>query len=88
MTHAVRLPRDHAAGVICHLLDGHRERGRTALQHRAERVSDEQGVDAGVIQDAREGRVVAGQHGDLFAGGVHLAKAVQGDGLAVAHALL
>jgi hypothetical protein len=38
--------------------------------------------------EARKCGVVASQHGDFLAGGVQFAKAVQGDGLSVAHSVL
>ena len=79
---------DHAAGVVRHLLDGYGERARATLQDIAERIADQERVDARGIQDAGKCGVVAGQHGDLFAGGVHFAQPVQGDGLSIIHGLL
>jgi len=49
------------------------------------RITDEQGIDAGPIQDARKGGVVTGQHGNFLAGGMHLAQAVERDRLAAVH---
>ena len=62
----------HAPRVIDHVLQAHRRRRAAALQHVAQRIADQQDVDAGLVQHAREGRVVAGQHRDLLAAGVHL----------------
>jgi hypothetical protein len=58
----------HAAHVVFHLAHGHRQRGVVPLDHHAERVADQQDVDACSFRNLREARVVAGQHRQLFAG--------------------
>jgi hypothetical protein len=70
----------HAARVVSHVLQGDRQRARFALDHVAERVTHQQDVDGGLVQHPGEGRVVTGQHGQLFALGGRLAQARQGDG--------
>ena len=59
-----------------------------ALDDIAQRVSDQQRVDSGIVEHAREGCVVTGQHGDLLAKRVHLTQIVQGHGLAAVHGLI
>ena len=44
-----------------------------------------QQVHAGAVEKPREGGVVAGQHGELFAGGMHRAQTVQGKRFAIVH---
>jgi hypothetical protein len=52
-----------------------------ALHHHAERVADEDDVDAGRADEARRGGVIGGDDGDLLAGLLHPAKIVHGDAL-------
>jgi hypothetical protein len=56
-----------AARVVAHFGELHRQRRGVALHHHAERVADQQHVDPGGVEHAREAGVVAGQHGDLLA---------------------
>jgi|SRR5271155_3021742 len=63
-------PRDDA-GVVENFLDRDWECAVGALHHHPEAVADQQRVDAGVVEDARERRVVGGQHGDWSARGFH-----------------
>jgi hypothetical protein len=73
-------PRD-ARRVIRDVGERHRQGGRLALQHVAERIADQQHVDARAIQQRGEARVVTGQHGDLFAGVAHCLQFRHGDGV-------
>ena len=57
----------HEARVVDHLVERHRQRRVVALHDVAERVADEQHVDAGRVEDAREGEVVGGEHRDRLA---------------------
>jgi hypothetical protein len=50
--------------------DGHRQRRVVALDDVAQRIADQQHVDAGTIEQASEAGVVAGEHDDLLAGGM------------------
>ena len=72
--------RGHAARVVRHLGELHRQGRGVALHHHAERVADQQHVDAGGIEHAREAGVVAGEHGDFFAAFAHGLEGGQGDG--------
>ena len=60
------------SGVVGDVGDGHRQRRVVALDDVAQRIADEQRVDRGAIEQAGEAGVVAGEHGDLFAGLVEL----------------
>jgi hypothetical protein len=64
------LPRLTAARVVGDVGDGDRQRRVVALHHVAQRIADQQGVDAGAVEQAREAGVVAGEHDDLLAGGM------------------
>jgi hypothetical protein len=72
--------------VVDHLVERDRQRGGLPLDHHAERVAHEQDIDPGSVEQLREGRVVAGEHGDLVAGRLLLAQGV--DGLLVGHSAL
>ena len=48
-----------------------------ALQDHAERVADEQDVDALGVAQGGEAGVITGEHGDLVAGGAHLGQVEQ-----------
>ena len=56
------------AGVVGDVLDGHRQGRIVPLHHHAERIADQQRIDAGAVQHRSKGRVVAGQHRDLALG--------------------
>jgi hypothetical protein len=56
-----------AARVVGHVGEGHRQRGVVSLQHHAERVADQQAVQAGGVEHRGEARVVAGEHGYFHA---------------------
>ncbi len=56
-----------AARVIGHVGERHRQRGLVSLQHHAERVADQEAVQAGCVQHRGEARVVAGEHGYFHA---------------------
>ena len=55
--------------VVGDVLQLYGQRGVPALDHHAERVADQQGLHAGVVQDARKAGVIGREHGDpgLFA---------------------
>ena len=69
----------HRAGVIDDLVEGDRQGGLVALDDHAQRVADQEQVGVALVEQTREGRVVAGQHGDLLAAPLHLAQGVDGD---------
>jgi hypothetical protein len=50
------------ARMVDDLVDGDGECSVLAANRRREAVADQDGVDAGLIEDAREGVVVSGQH--------------------------
>ena len=52
-------------GVVHHLVEGHGQRVRHALDDHAHRVADEDDVDPGLVGQRRERRVVRGDHDDL-----------------------
>ena len=56
-----------AAGVIDHVGLRYWQRGVVALQHHAERIADQQRIDAAGFGHAGEGGVIAGQHDNLLA---------------------
>ena len=77
----VRAPRracDRAA-VIDHLVERDRQRRLVTLHDHAERVADQQHVDAGFVEQPRERGVVRGEHGDLLAALLHLPEGLDGD---------
>jgi hypothetical protein len=63
-----------AGGVVGDVGERHRQCRFMALQDHAERVADEQGVDAGAIAQLRKACVVTREHGDLVAAGAHPGK--------------
>ena len=70
----------HGPGVIGHVVDGHRHGAVVALDHVAQGVAHQHAVEAGGVQAAGEGRVVAGQHGHGPAGGLALGQRGHADG--------
>jgi hypothetical protein len=58
--------------VVGDVGDGDRQRRVVALDHVAQRIADQQHVDAGAVEQAREAGVVAGEHDDLLAGLIKL----------------
>ena len=67
MTSARRAPRDNGARVMHHLVERHRNRALVPEHHHAERIADEQRIDAGSIEQTRHRGVIRGEHGDLLA---------------------
>ena len=67
----LRAARDHPR-VVDDLVDGYRQGAVGALHHHPEAVADQQHVDAGLIEDAGERKVVSRQHRDRHAGRFHL----------------
>ena len=63
-------PRDRTR-VVDDLVDRDRERGVLAAHRHAETIADEQHVDAAVVEDPREWKVVRGQHRDRLMRGLH-----------------
>jgi hypothetical protein len=57
--------------VVGHLGELDRQGRGVALHDHAERIADQQHVDAGGVEHAREAGVVAGQHGELLAAFAH-----------------
>jgi len=80
-------PRDDA-GVVENFLDRDWECAVGALHHHPEAVADQQRVDAGVVEDARERRVVGGQHGDWSARGFHRGEIGNANFLRLIHRVL
>ena len=70
--------RGDAARVIDHLVERDWQRRRISTNDHAQRVSDEQRVDAGAIEQHGEARVIAGEHRDLLSLACHGREA--GDG--------
>ncbi len=52
----------HQSRVVDHFVHGHAKRGRLALDHHAERIADEQGIDPRTIEQAGHRPVIRGQH--------------------------
>ena len=73
------------SGVIDHLVEQHGHGAGLALQHHAERVTHQQRLDAGLFQHRGESGVIAGQHGDLVAAGMHVQQALQAHWFAFSH---
>ncbi|CAM2144805.1 hypothetical protein PT2222_160166 [Paraburkholderia tropica] len=69
----------HRRRVIGDVVDGDGQRGRVALEHVAERVADQHGIDARTVAQRRKARVVAGQHGDALARVAHCLEFGHGD---------
>src|SRR3989338_3290341 len=57
---------DHRFGMIDHLIQGDGQSVLLPLDHRAQRVPDEQDIHPGLIKDAGERVIVGSQGGDLF----------------------
>ncbi|MNT11234.1 hypothetical protein D3C72_1461030 [compost metagenome] len=55
--------------------------GIVAIADHAERIADQQDLHAAAVHQGREAGVIAGQHGDLFAGGAQRGQRVDGHGL-------
>ena len=62
----------HGLAVHDALVHGHRHRAGVAVDAHAERVADEDHVDAGGLLEGGRGVVVGGEPGDLLAGALHL----------------
>ena len=69
----------NGAGVMEHLVEGDGEGVFVAEDDHAERVADEDHVDAGLVDQARGGIVVRGEGGDGMAGELFLQEGVGGD---------
>ena len=54
-------------GVMNHRVESNRNRGLVTQDRHAERVADQEHVDARAVQQTRHGGVIDGEHGDLFA---------------------
>ena len=67
MTNARSAPRTDGARVMHDGVERDRQRRVEAEDDGAERVADEERVDARAIEQARHRRVVGGQHHDLLA---------------------
>src|ERR1019366_2664728 len=59
------------ARVIENFLDRHRQRAVRPLDHHRHAIADQERVDAGLVEDAREWGVVGGQHRDRRSGRLH-----------------
>jgi hypothetical protein len=68
--------------VISDVIERDGQRRRLPLQHVAERVADQQHVDARAIEQRCEARVVAREHGDLLASLAHRLQFRDRDGAA------
>ncbi len=68
-----------AARVVEHVGERHRQRRVVTLDHHAERIADQQHVDAGAFAERGEARVVGGQHRDLLAVAGHRRERGDGD---------
>jgi hypothetical protein len=75
-----RARRGDAARVVEHVVEAHRQRRGMTLHDHAERITDEQHIDAGTIGGGGERRVVGGQHRDLLAVRRHPRERRNGDG--------
>src|SRR5438552_12999125 len=69
----------HDAAVIDHLIHRDRQGRVVPLDDHAERISDEENLDSGAIEEAGEGGVVGREHRDALAGLLHLAESIDGD---------
>ena len=78
-TSARRARAAHHARVVDHLVERHRQRRLVALHDHAEAVADEQHVDAGLVDEPREGEVVGGDHRDLLAARLSAGECRHGD---------
>ena len=72
-----------AFGVITDVAQRDGQRRALALDHVAERVANQNGVDPHAVEQRRETCVIRGEHGDLLAPLAHLGKPGNGHGLAV-----
>ena len=79
--HRPRRQGGDAGGVIDHVLHGHRQGGRLALDHVAERIADQHHVHTATVFQRGEARVVAGEHGHLLALALHAREFGERDGL-------
>ncbi len=78
-------PAHHQAGVVDHLVHGDGESIGAALDDTAQGVADQQHLDAGFVENPREGIVVSSQAGYLLASLLHFHYMRYGD--LVAHDL-
>jgi hypothetical protein len=72
-----------ATHVVDDVVDGHRQRAVVSLHDHAERIADEHEVDAVLVHDARESRVVGGEHDELAAIALRAGQHRHGPGLGV-----
>jgi hypothetical protein len=71
-------PASDASAVVDHVLEGHAQGVRMALDDHADAVADEDDVDVGGIDQTRHGGVIGGDHGDLCVLGLHSLKVQYG----------
>jgi hypothetical protein len=64
----------HRSTVVDDLVDGHRKGGVQPLDHHSKRVAHQQDVESRIVEQAREGGIVCGHHGDPGAVPLHVAK--------------
>ena len=68
----------HGGGVVNHVLHGHRQGVGVAEHGHSQRVAHQDGVDAGLLDQARHGVIVGGHHRDLLARALLLLHAENG----------
>ena len=74
----------HAAGMVDHLVEGHRQGALLPLNHHSERIPHQQDLHPRRIEQRGEAAVVGGQTGELLSRLLHLLQGGEGDPL---HAL-
>ena len=75
---------DHRGGMVDHLIERDRQGGGMAGHDIGSRVSDEDHVDARILQDSGKGEIIGGQHGNFLPFQLHLLKHMGGDLLNIA----
>ena len=70
---------DHRS-VVDHLLEGHRDRRRMALDDHSKGISDEQTMHSSLVEHHRRGMVIRREHGDLLTTLFHPLKGSNVDG--------
>ena len=70
----------HGPTVINHVIHGNRNSGFLTLEDHAERISDQEDIDAGIIQQPSKARIIGGQTGDLLARPFHVLQRHHCDG--------